>query len=89
MLEQFPFRIRGFHSDNGSAFDRADQIAAGAIGAFHREHFNPYLNFHRPCGVPEREVNAKGKEKKRYRWYAAPWEILRQLFARFRRQQSA
>src|SRR5262249_49490725 len=24
-------------------------------------------------------VNAKGKEKTVYRWYATPWEILRQL----------
>jgi transposase InsO family protein len=123
MIEQFPFRIRGFHSDNGSEFINHTvarllnkllieqtksrprhcndnglveskngavirkhmgygYIAprhAEAIGAFYREHFNPYLNFHRPCGVPEREVNAKGKEKKRYRWYATPWEILRQL----------
>jgi len=52
---------------------------AEAIGASYREHFSPYLNFHRPCGVPEREINAKGKEKKRYRWYATPWEILRRL----------
>jgi hypothetical protein len=57
-------------------------IAAGhaaAIDAFYQEHFNPYLNFHRPCGVPERKVNRKGKEKRVYRWYATPWEILRQL----------
>ena len=40
---------------------------------------NPYLNFHRPCGVPERVANAKGKEKRVYRWYATPWQILRQL----------
>ena len=40
---------------------------------------NPYLNFHRPCGVPELVVNAKGKEKRAYRWYATPWEILRHL----------
>jgi transposase InsO family protein len=123
MLEQFPFRIRGFHSDNGSEFINHTvarllnkllieqtksrprhsndnglveckngavirkhmgygYIAprhAEAMGVFYREHFNPYLNFHRPCGVPEREVDAKGKEKKRYRWYATPWETLRQL----------
>ena len=24
-------------------------------------------------------MNAKGKEKRAYRWYATPWEILRQL----------
>lgn len=123
MLEQFPFRIRGFHSDNGSEFinhtvaqllnkllveqtksrprhSNDNGLAeskngavvrkhmgythiaaphAQAIEAFYEEHFNPYLNFHRPCGVPERKVNAKGKEKRIYRWYATPWEILRQL----------
>jgi transposase InsO family protein len=123
MLEQFPFRIRGFHSDNGSEFinhtvarlldkllveqtksrprhsndnglveskngavirkhigyGHIGSAHATAMGAFYEEHFNPYLNFHRPCGVPERVVNAKGKEQRRYRWYATPWEILRQL----------
>jgi hypothetical protein len=29
--------------------------------------------------VPEQVVNAKGKTKRVYRWYATPWEILRQL----------
>ena len=52
---------------------------AEAIQRFYQEYFNPYLNFHRPCGVPERVSNAKGKEKRVYRWYATPWEILRQL----------
>jgi hypothetical protein len=52
---------------------------AAAIEAFYEEYFNPYLNFHRPCGVPEQVVNAKGKVKRVYRWYATPWEILRQL----------
>jgi transposase InsO family protein len=123
MLAQFPFRIRGFHSDNGSEFinhtvekllnkllieqtksrpRRSNDnglveckngavvrkhmgythIAAphaAAIQAFYEEHFNPYLNFHRPCGMPERVVNPKGKEKRVYPWYATPWEILRQL----------
>ena len=123
MLAQLPFRIRGFHSDNGSEFinytvakllnkllieqtksrprhsnDNGlveakngavirkhmgyDHIAAphaAAVEAFYRETFNPYLNFHRPCGVPEEVVSAKGKVKRVYRWYATPWEILRQL----------
>jgi len=52
---------------------------AAALQSFYLQYFNPYLNFHRPCGVPERVVDARGKEKKRYRWYATPWEILRQL----------
>jgi hypothetical protein len=49
---------------------------AAAIAGFFQEHLNPYLNIHRPCGVPELVVNAKGKEKRAYRWYATPWEIL-------------
>ena len=123
MLAQFPFRIRGFHSDNGSEFINHTvakllnkllveqtksrprhandnglaeskngavvrkhmgygHIAApqaAAIEAFYEQHFNPYLNFHRPCGVPEIQVRNNGKGKKVYRWYATPWEILRQL----------
>ncbi len=123
MLGQFPFRICGFHSDNGSEFinhtvagllnkllieqtksrprhsndnglaetkngavvrkhmgyGHIAGLHAERIEAFYEQHFNPYLNFHRPCGVPERVVSAKGKEKRVYRWYATPWEILRQL----------
>jgi transposase InsO family protein len=123
MLAQFPFRIQGFHSDNGSEFinhtvarllnkllieqtksrpRRSNDnglveskngavvrkhmgythIAAPhaeKIEAFFERHLNPYLNFHRPCGVPEEVTNAKGKVKRVYRWYATPWEILRQL----------
>src|SRR5207302_10447962 len=52
---------------------------AQAIGVFYKEDLNPYLNFHRPCGVPEIIENAKGKQRRIYRWYATPWEILRQL----------
>jgi transposase InsO family protein len=123
MLRQFPFRIRGFHSDNGSEFinhtvakllnkllieqtksrprhsnDNAlveskngavvrkhmgyGYIAAPhaqAIQTFYEQYFNPYLNFHRPCAVAECVVDRRGKQKKKYRWYATPWEILRQL----------
>ena len=52
---------------------------AEAIGEFYERHFNPYLNYHRPCGVPEVMSDAKGKQRRVYRWYATPWEILRQL----------
>jgi transposase InsO family protein len=123
MLAQFPFHIRGFHSDNGSEFinhtlgkmleaKRIDQTKsrprhsndnglaeskngavvrkhmgythipgehAAEIEAFFERFFNPYLNFHRPCGVPEERTDAKGKVIRVYRWYATPWEILRQL----------
>jgi transposase InsO family protein len=123
MLAQFPFRIRGFHSDNGSEFinhtvanllnkllveqtksrprhsndnglaeskngwvirkhigyGHIASAHAEAFDEFYHQHFNPYLNFHRPCGVPELITTAKGKQKRLYRWYATPWEILRQL----------
>ena len=123
ILTQFPFRILGFHSDNGSEFinhtvakllnklliaqtksrprrsndnglveakngavvrkhmgySHIPAAEATAMDAFYRQYFNPYLNFHRPCGVPELVANAKGKVKRVYRWYATPWEILRQL----------
>lgn len=122
ILEQFPFRIQGFHSDNGSEFinhtvaqmlnkllieqtksrprhsndnglaeskngwvirkhigyGHIASAHAEAFDEFYRLHFNPYLNFHRPCGVPEVTVTVKGKQKRVYRWYATPWEILRQ-----------
>jgi transposase InsO family protein len=52
---------------------------AEAIGEFYEQHLNPYLNYHRPCGVPEVVIDAKGKQRRVYRWYATPWEILRQL----------
>src|SRR6202171_3042866 len=123
ILSQFPFLIRGFHSDNGSEF--INESVAGLLqrllieqtksrprksndnglvesknGAVIRKHmgygyiaqehaedihefyqrsFNPYLNFHRPCGQPERITDPDGKEKSVYRRYATPWELLREL----------
>jgi transposase InsO family protein len=123
ILQQFPFPIRGFHSDNGSEFINESvsgllqrllieqtksrprhsndnglveskngavirkHMGYGYIAAAHAEdidrfyqrHFNPYLNFHRPCGQPERITDARGKEKYVYRRYATPWETLRDL----------
>jgi len=123
MLEQFPFEIRGFHSDNGSEFInhtvarlleklRIEQTRsrprrsndnglaeakngavirkhmgyghiasahAETINAFYSDYFNPYLNFHRPCGQAEIVEGEKGKRRRVYRWYATPWEVLRQL----------
>lgn len=49
---------------------------AEAVNLFHRQHLNPYLNFHRPCGIPELRTLAKGKIKRVYRQWETPWEIL-------------
>jgi transposase InsO family protein len=123
ILSQFPFPIRGFHSDNGSEFinDTVSGLLkdllieqtksrsrksndnglveskngavirkhmgygyiaaahAAEIDRFYQRNFNPYLNFHRPCGQPERITDSRGKEKFVYRRYATPWEVLREL----------
>jgi transposase InsO family protein len=123
MLQQFPFVIRGFHSDNGSEFinytvarlldkllieqtrSRAhrsgdnglveskngaiirkhigygyiDAQHAGAMDQFHREHLNPYVNFHRPCAVPTLLTQTNGKRRRIYQRWATPWELFREL----------
>ena len=60
-------------------FDHIASAHADSINAFYEEHFNPYLNFHRPCGVPELRKDKQGKTVRTYPWYATPWEMLRQL----------
>jgi transposase InsO family protein len=123
MLGQFPFVIRGFHSDNGSEFinynvarllgkllieqtkSRAhhtgdnglveckngaiirkhigfgyiDAQHAEAMDQFHRQHLNPYVNFHRPCAVPKLLTEANGKRRRVYERWATPFELLREL----------
>jgi IS30 family transposase len=120
MLRQFPFRILGFHSDNGSEFinrvvahmlqklliqqtkSRPRQsndnglvetkngavirkhLGYGSIDAAHAEqlqqfytaHFNPYLNYHRPCAQADIEIDEKGRQQRVYRRYQTPLETL-------------
>ncbi len=35
------------------------------LNDFHRQHFNPYINFHRPCLFPVPYIDSKGRVKKR------------------------
>src|SRR5437588_2090070 len=126
ILHQFPFRILGFHCDNGSellnhnvvkllnkllveeftksrAYRTTDnalvegkngavvrkQIGYGPIASEHAEalqqfymaDFNPYLNFHRPCGYATVVTNARGKRRRTYRHkdYRTPYEKLTSL----------
>lgn len=119
ILHQFPFRIRGFHSDNGSEFlnrrvakllnkllvgeftksrphrTTDNALVEGKNGAVVRKHighepiaaefqrfytacFNPYLNYHRPCGFATLVVLGNGKRRRRYRLqdYRTPYEKL-------------
>jgi transposase InsO family protein len=125
MLHQFPFRILGFHSDNGSEYvnytvarllnkllieftrsrpnrSQDNGLVEGKNGAvirkhigyghipgkyaervqkFYTAHFNPYLNFHRPCGFARVVEGARGKRRKVYRRedYVTPYEKLKSL----------
>ena len=125
MLHQFPFRIVGFHADNGSEyvnhtvakllnkllveFTRSrpnrssdNALVEGKNGAIIRKHlgyghiasehadqiqrfytalFNPYLNYHRPCGFAQVRVDERGRRRRRYRHqdYVTPYEQLRSL----------
>lgn len=120
MIGQFPFCIRGFHSDNGSeyinrnvsrllgkllieqtksrsrhsndnglveakngavirkhlGYGYIDAQHAEALSRFYSEHLNPYVNFHRPCAVPEQRHLGNGKIERIYRRWATPCELL-------------
>jgi len=123
LLEQFPFAIGGFHSDNGSEFinytvsrllekllieqtkSRAHRTGdnglveskngavvrkhlgfghiearhAEAVDRFHRRFLNPYLNFHRPCAVPQIVEEPNGRRRRIYLQWATPFEIFSQM----------
>jgi hypothetical protein len=54
---------------------------AARIQDFYIRYFNPYLNFHRPCGFATVTVSEKGKRCRRYPAgeYATPYEKLQSL----------
>ena len=125
LLHQFPFRVLGFHADNGSEYvnhhvarmlekmlaeftrsrpcrSQDNALVEGKNGAvirkhigyghipgehaeavqkFYAAHFNPYLNFHRPCGFATVDLDHKGKRRRRYphQDYATPYEKFRGL----------
>jgi len=47
------------------------------INNYYKNYFNPYLNYHRPCGFPTIIINNKGKKKKVYKTYHIPYEALK------------
>jgi hypothetical protein len=54
---------------------------AEAFQKFYTAHLNPYLNFHRPCGLATIQVNPRGRRKRVYRPedYRTPYEKLTSL----------
>lgn len=125
LIDAFPFRILGFHADNGSEYinrrvaelleklrieltksrprhcnDNAlaetkngavvrkilgychiPQRFAPRVNRFNQDHLVPYVNYHRPCFFPESFTDAKGRQRKRYRYerMMTPYEKLKSL----------
>ncbi len=55
------------------------QRHAKPINDFYKTYFNPYLNYHRPCGFPTIITDSKGKQRKLYNTYQMPYERLQSL----------
>ena len=51
---------------------------AEAVNQFHRQYLNPYVNYHRPCAIPEIVEQPNGKRRRVYRRWDTPFEIFRQ-----------
>ena len=125
LIEAYPFKIKGFHSDNGSeyinhnverilnnllvkftksrsrrsndnglveskngavirkhiGYGYIDQKWADEINIFYFDYFNNYLNYHRPCAFVVKEVDSKGRIRKKYplESYKTPYEALKEL----------
>jgi transposase InsO family protein len=54
---------------------------AEQLQAFYERHFNPYLNFHRPCGFATVTFDERGKRQRKYcsKDYATPYQKLKSL----------
>lgn len=52
---------------------------AESVNAFYGEHFNDYVNFHRPCGFATVTVDERGWRKKKYETYQTPHERLKSI----------
>lgn len=86
-------KSRSYHSNdnalvetkNGSVvrknmgWEHINQSVTNKINEYYRNWFNPYLNYHRPCGFPTITVDPKGKKKKVYKIYKVPYEALKSI----------
>ena len=54
---------------------------AGLLNDFHRQHLNPYVNYHRPCLFPQTVTDKTGKQRKRYPYESlmTPYEKLKSI----------
>ena len=87
LIDAYPFKIHGFHADNGSVirhylgYDHIPQRFAARVNAFTHNVLSPYLNLHRPCLFPTEHRDPKGRIRRRYRDHhtATPYEKLKSL----------
>src|SRR5436309_5679784 len=81
LIEQTKSRPR--HSNDNGLVETKNgavirkHLGYGSIAAAHAErlqnfytaHFNPYLNYHRPCAQADIQVDEKGRQRRVYRRY--------------------
>ncbi len=62
-------------------YSHIPQRWAPLINDFNQQYLNPYLNFHRPCFFPEIRTDARGKQRKVYRYenMMTPYDKLKSL----------
>ena len=60
-------------------WEHINQKFCDSINYYYKNYFNPYLNFHRPCGFPTIQADEKGKKTKVYNLYQVPYEFLKNL----------
>jgi hypothetical protein len=86
-------KSRSYHSNdnalvetkNGSVirknmgWEHIDQKFCDRINHYYKNYFNPYLNYHRPCGFPNIITDEKGKKEKVYNVYLTPYDALKRI----------
>jgi hypothetical protein len=60
-------------------WEHIHQEMADEVNDYFINFFNPYLNYHRPCGYPTIKQNEKGKITKVYDIYKTPYEALKSI----------
>ena len=72
-------------SKNGSVirklmgYGHIERKHAPLIDQFYQEHFNAYLNFHRPCAFATVTIDEKGRRRKKYETYQTPYERFKSI----------
>lgn len=56
-----------------------NQNLCDEINKYYTNFFNPYLNFHRPCGFATKTTDHKGRAKKVYDVYRTPYDALKTI----------